>query len=118
MIVNATGVVVGEVVAIICISLRIVVSAYFSFYAGKNQQVHQITLVAGMITSFAVLVANIDQEYYIFLLVATALLVLLAQTKLKIQREWEEVNDEENHDELALLRKRLFKDTAYVRAFR
>lgn len=58
VIANASGVIAGELVGVVFLILRLIVSIYFPFYLGMNQHVHQIILIAAIIAASGILVTN------------------------------------------------------------
>jgi len=55
--INTSGVLGGELLGMFFIGLRLALSVYFPFYFDRSQKVHQATLIAVLITAFAVFVS-------------------------------------------------------------
>lgn len=60
--INATSVLAGELLEIVFIGLRLTLSVYFPFYLHRYQKVHQVTLIAALITAFSVLFPNLENS--------------------------------------------------------
>jgi hypothetical protein len=75
--------VVSQVLGVLFTLARLLLCIYMPFYYGKNQEIHRLFLLISLFCSIGFLLAYFDQQYYFSLLLITALIVLIANTKFR-----------------------------------